>query len=205
MQDFENINLGSDYDICYDKIKELRNGGMEWSNIKNAIISSSSYFDFVFSNIPDYKDKLDVMINQLKYIEDNAKQNTGYIYSDDVTNDIKVSSNPNSAWQRFDEKCLKQYGLETEENCRSSAVKILERLKLESYNEEPGKGLVMGYVQSGKTMNIESVITLAADYNFNVFIMLSGTIENLRMQNLKRLQNDIEFSKNSNVQWKFFE
>lgn len=205
MQDFENINLGSDYDICYDKIKELRNGGMEWSNIKNAIISSSSYFDFVFSNIPDYKDKLDVMINQLKYIEDNAKQNTGYIYSDDVTNDIKVSSNPNSAWQRFDEKCLKQYGLETEENCRSSAVKILERLKLESYNEEPGKGLVMGYVQSGKTMNIESVITLAADYNFNVFIMLSGTIENLRMQNLKRLQNDIEFSKNSNVQWKFFD
>ena len=205
MQNIENINLGTEYDICYDKIKELRSSGVEWGDIKEKIISASIYFDTIFSNIPDYKEKLDIMIEQLKFIEDNAKRHTGYIYSDDVKNDIKVSLNSNSAWNRFDEKCLKKYGLETEENSRSSAVKILERLKLESYNQEPGKGLVMGYVQSGKTMNIESVITLAADYNFNVFIMLSGTIENLRMQNLKRLQKDIEFSENSNVQWKFFD
>lgn len=54
-------------------------------------------------------------------------------------------------------------------------------------------------------MNIESVITMGADIGFNVFIMLSGTIENLRKQGLNRLKEDIEYSEASNVHWKFLD
>ena len=63
----------------------------------------------------------------------------------------------------------------------------------------------MGYVQSGKTNSIESIMTMAADYGYNVFIVLSGIIENLRKQNLTRIREDIDFTKNSNIHWEFID
>lgn len=52
-------------------------------------------------------------------------------------------------------------------------------------------GLVVGYVQSGKTMSFETVISLARDNNYGLVIVLAGTKNNLRDQSEKRLKKDL--------------
>jgi hypothetical protein len=49
------------------------------------------------------------------------------------------------------------------------------------------KGLVMGDVQSGKTANYSGLINKAADVGYNVIILLTGVIEELRAQTQGRL------------------
>ena len=49
------------------------------------------------------------------------------------------------------------------------------------------RGLVLGYVQSGKTTSFMSVIAKAADTGYRVFIILSGITDNLRSQTQARV------------------
>ncbi|MCT1515628.1 Z1 domain-containing protein [Dietzia cercidiphylli] len=49
------------------------------------------------------------------------------------------------------------------------------------------RGLVLGFVQSGKTTNFMSVIAKAADRGYRFFIVLSGITENLRSQTQERV------------------
>src|SRR5204863_5898451 len=44
------------------------------------------------------------------------------------------------------------------------------------------RGLVLGYVQSGKTTNYSALIAKAADVGFKLFIVLSGVHDLLRLQ-----------------------
>ena len=55
-----------------------------------------------------------------------------------------------------------------------------------------GRGLVVGYVQSGKTTNFTAVMAKAADAGFRLFIVLSGTTRSLRRQTQKRLEEQLE-------------
>ena len=52
-------------------------------------------------------------------------------------------------------------------------------------------GLVVGYVQSGKTMSFETVISLARDNGYGLVIVLAGTKNNLRDQSENRLKKDL--------------
>ena len=49
------------------------------------------------------------------------------------------------------------------------------------------RGLVLGYVQSGKTTNFTAVIAKAADAGYRFFIVLSGVHDALRQQTQDRL------------------
>ncbi len=68
-----------------------------------------------------------------------------------------------------------------------------------SLGDVPGKqfidtrGLVLGYVQSGKTTNFMSVIAKAADLGYRMIIVLSGTTDNLRRQTQERLDDYLAF------------
>lgn len=53
------------------------------------------------------------------------------------------------------------------------------------------KGLVLGYVQSGKTTNYSTLIAKAADVGFKLFIVLSGIHDGLRLQTQKRLHAEL--------------
>ncbi|WP_083871749.1 Z1 domain-containing protein [Brachybacterium muris] len=53
------------------------------------------------------------------------------------------------------------------------------------------KGLVVGYVQSGKTANYTGVIAKAIDQGYRIIIVLSGMHTNLRRQTQVRLVNDL--------------
>lgn len=65
--------------------------------------------------------------------------------------------------------------------------------KVVSYTPHPGKqawtsqGLVVGYVQSGKTTNFTAVIAKAADVGYKLVIVLSGIHNGLRRQTQERL------------------
>jgi hypothetical protein len=51
-------------------------------------------------------------------------------------------------------------------------------------------GLVVGYVQSGKTLSFETVIALARDNGYGMVIVLAGTKNNLLDQSEERLKKD---------------
>ncbi|EOC0862933.1 hypothetical protein VG539_000869 [Cronobacter muytjensii] len=52
-------------------------------------------------------------------------------------------------------------------------------------------GLVVGYVQSGKTMSFETVIALARDNGFHIVIVIAGTSNPLLAQSSRRLKKDL--------------
>lgn len=54
----------------------------------------------------------------------------------------------------------------------------------------PETGLVVGYVQSGKTLSFETVIALARDNGYGMVIVLAGTKNNLLDQSEERLKKD---------------
>jgi hypothetical protein len=51
------------------------------------------------------------------------------------------------------------------------------------------RGLVMGDVQSGKTASYAGLISKAADADYRMIILLTGTLENVRRQTQERLDN----------------
>lgn len=53
------------------------------------------------------------------------------------------------------------------------------------------KGLVVGYVQSGKTANITGVVAKAADAGYRLVIVLAGTLNLLRDQTQRRLDREL--------------
>jgi hypothetical protein len=53
------------------------------------------------------------------------------------------------------------------------------------------RGLVIGYVQSGKTANFSALIAKAADAGYKIVIVLSGLHNTLRQQTQRRLQRDL--------------
>lgn len=118
---------------------------------------------------------------------------------------IEVPQDPRSAWQLYRQHLLAQsWKGNSVENIQKSALRILQRLRKTTKDRAAVKGLVVGHVQSGKTANMAGLISMAADYRWNLFVVLTGTLENLRVQTSKRLVNDL-FRHNGNVTWKAIE
>lgn len=72
-----------------------------------------------------------------------------------------------------------------------ASTKIVSLLPPPGRAEFHSRGLVLGYVQSGKTANYTAVIAKAADANYKVFIVLSGIHEALRRQTQNRLYGEL--------------
>lgn len=53
------------------------------------------------------------------------------------------------------------------------------------------RGLVIGYIQSGKTAAMAALIARAADQGFKLFIVLAGLMNDLRSQTQKRLDQEV--------------
>ncbi|MFC7612749.1 Z1 domain-containing protein [Actinokineospora soli] len=75
---------------------------------------------------------------------------------------------------------------------------VVERL-IDPSREQAGqtKGLVVGYVQSGKTANFTGVIAKAIDAGYRLIIVMTGTTNILRQQTQRRL--DMELVGRENV------
>ncbi|MHB1708463.1 MAG: Z1 domain-containing protein [Thermoplasmataceae archaeon] len=73
----------------------------------------------------------------------------------------------------------------------STTDRILMRLKSPYSNGFDVRGLVLGYVQSGKTSNFTAVMAKAADCKYRLFIVLSGIDKGLRRQTQIRLDREL--------------
>jgi len=70
--------------------------------------------------------------------------------------------------------------------------RVVERLSDPARGEAyQAKGLVVGYVQSGKTANFTGVIAKAIDVGYRLIIVLTGTTDLLRTQTQRRLDMEL--------------
>lgn len=118
---------------------------------------------------------------------------------------MAVPEDARSAWQLYKKYLLAQgWKGASVDNIQKSALRVLQHLRQTTIDRMAVKGLVVGHVQSGKTANMAGLISMAADYRWNLFVVLTGTLENLRVQTSKRLVGDL-FRHDGNVSWKAIE
>jgi len=73
-----------------------------------------------------------------------------------------------------------------------TTTEVIERLSRPTRSEaKQTKGLVVGYVQSGKTANFTGVVAKAVDAGYRLIIVLTGTIEILRAQTQRRMDMEL--------------
>lgn len=80
----------------------------------------------------------------------------------------------------------------------AASTQVIERLADPTRDTAfQSKGLVVGYVQSGKTANFTGVIAKAIDVGYRLVIVMTGTIELLRSQTQRRI--DMEMVGRQNI------
>ena len=114
------------------------------------------------------------------------------IHDANQINTVKISQDSASSWQTYKKGLIeKGFKQQTVNEIERATLSVLRKLSLDTTSTGPIKGLVIGNVQSGKTANMAALMAMAADCGWNMFIILSGTIENLRCQTENRLFGDL--------------
>ncbi len=104
---------------------------------------------------------------------------------------------------------LEQGGLPADavESIHRSTDRILRQCANPRAVGDRRKGLVIGYVQSGKTANFTGLIAKAVDEGYRIIIVLAGMYTNLRVQTQLRLQKDLGIDiveEHSGLAWQRF-
>ncbi len=83
------------------------------------------------------------------------------------------------------------------------AKRVLSRCVSPSKSSGSETGLVLGYVQSGKTMSFTTVTTLARDNGYRLVIIITGTSIPLTDQSIRRLRKDLRLDDRADRKWWF--
>ncbi len=86
---------------------------------------------------------------------------------------------------------VKQWTPEAVQSIHQASDRIVAWMQSPWAGSIKTRGLVVGYVQSGKTANFTAVIAKAADAGYRFFIVLSGTKKSLRSQTQQRLEREL--------------
>lgn len=201
-----------DFDKCREWIKNARTMGNSWDDIRFAMkgddtqlqkfLDAQKEINWWNVSIEDWKKLVALQKEaeeQTKIISIKSEQ--ALIMDEGEDSDVSVPTSPQSSWQLYKKKLLEQKGFKKEivDQIEGTTIRLLRRLRRGTENNKPVKGLVIGNVQSGKTANMAALMAMSADWGWNVFIILSGTIENLRKQTQTRLFNDL--SDVGNLRW----
>jgi len=87
---------------------------------------------------------------------------------------------------------------------REEAVGILGRCTPPRGADESQTGLVVGHVQSGKTMSFTTVAALARDNGYHVVVVITGTSVPLFTQSTGRLERDLRLHVRADRAWQPF-
>jgi len=82
-----------------------------------------------------------------------------------------------------------------------SSSRVVSLLPSPGADKAQGRGLVMGYVQSGKTTNFMSVAAKCADEGYRLIVVLSGVTNNLRDQTQSRLHGALSSAGDLHWHW----
>lgn len=198
------------YDAPRKWIQNKREQNLEWGLIHMARKKSNRELEMFLDSQHDDNDwprmtidEWEAMVNELEEAEAHQepirfKGNDGALFDPSQDNNLKIPEHERSCWQLY------KNGLNWKErsvkDLEDSTIGILRRLSLDTRESGPIKGLVVGHVQSGKTANMEALMAMCADNGWNLFIVLSGSIENLRLQTLRRMEKDL--NKEGNLIWR---
>lgn len=142
---------------------------------------------------PDVNDSEITEINKLLNNRFQFKLDVGTLIYNEETEPWFKEFKENNECHYFDR--YKEY-LRRDKNFNLKAIEVLDNEVLDEImdylgdpriNFTPRRGLVMGDVQSGKTSNYTGLICKAADAGYKAIIVLTGTVESLRQQTQKRL------------------
>ena len=100
----------------------------------------------------------------------------------------------NFYWTSYSDYLMDQKGWlpDSIADLNTATTRVVERLS-DPYAPvaRQAKGLVVGYVQSGKTANFTGVIAKAIDAGYRLIIVMTGTIDLLREQTQRRLDMEL--------------
>ena len=201
------------YDESRRWIQRKFENGINWDAIKKACKETDDQLidflnnrkdedDWPVFSIGDWKD----LVSECEEIANKQQTlrfrgNDGALFDVTQDNALKIPENPRSSWQLY--KNSLGWKQESITALEEATIGILRRLSIDTTQTGPIKGLVIGHVQSGKTANMEALMAMAADHGWNMFIVLSGSIESLRLQTLKRMQKDL--NQEGNLIWRGLE
>ena len=86
---------------------------------------------------------------------------------------------------------VKNWPKDTVASLDDASDRVLRQLKPPTTPEFDIRGLVLGYVQSGKTANFTAVIAKAADAGYRLVVVFSGIDKGLRRQTQVRLNREL--------------
>lgn len=189
------------YDDCRTWIQKKNSKGFSWENIRLACKSDIESLDKFLKTKQEDDDWPRMSIEEWISLVDEMKEyesrqqdirfrgSEGALFDTRQDNGLSVPKNERSCWQQY--KNHLNWKEQSVTDLESATLGVLRRLSIDTRETGPIKGLVIGHVQSGKTANMEALMAMAADHGWNLFIVLSGTIENLRLQTLRRMQKDL--------------
>ena len=123
-------------------------------------------------------------------------------------------NNNNAKWKPFVgtevDKLIKYKGFtDSQDKINNAGEKIIDETYqiLEMCGNPNDKsivetGLVLGYVQSGKTLSFTSLTAMARDNNFQIVIIIAGTSTSLSEQSYKRMLKDLQIDERRDRKWK---
>ena len=85
---------------------------------------------------------------------------------------------------------------------RDESISILAHCVAPTAPDTHHSGLVVGSIQSGKTLSFTTVAALARDNRYRVVIVLTGTVRILNSQSVKRLANLLRIGSRSDFAWR---
>lgn len=123
---------------------------------------------------------------------------------------IEIVPDPNSAWQPTVREetmaLLTALGLTqpTISTVRGEAVSVIAQCVPPTQDDGQETGLIVGYVQSGKTMSFTTVAALARDNGYAMVVVIAGTSVPLTEQSRQRLRNDLRIDQRDDRSWRLF-
>ena len=123
-------------------------------------------------------------------------------------------NNNNAKWQPFvgteTEKLIEYKGFvnsqgkidDSGDKIIDETYRILEMCSNPNDNPTAETGLVLGYVQSGKTLSFTTLTAMARDNNFQIVIIIAGTSTPLSEQSYKRMLKDLQIDERRDRKWK---
>lgn len=176
-------------------------GSNDWLNEKYlngeiSVLISSGDWSLLVTEVDAQNKRDQDMVGVARVGEDDSEVGI------EISSDVVLPSAEGSSWMRYKKHLLDQgWYKDSVSQLGINAVATLRRMSRNTKNRQQGaiKGLVVGHVQSGKTANIASMMSVGADNGWNFFIILSGTIESLRKQTSSRIFGDLNHL--GNLHW----
>lgn len=211
-----NINIPQ-YDDCRKWIRRARERKLDWDSIMLASKADEKQLkEFLEQQILNsfWPSDIDVETwyeivrsekdGELKSVAVREKSRKALLVDGSQDSDVTVPEDERSSWQLYKEYLVESgWKKDSVDEIEEATIELLKRLNNNTTEAGPVKGLVIGHVQSGKTANMAALMAMAADWGWNLFIVLSGTIENLRRQTQSRLFRDL--NRPGNINWQGLE